>query len=50
MKSNQAEIAEIGEFKILNPIIKRKAQPEKVVPAKPPSYYKKFKIERKHDE
>ena len=50
MKSNQAEIAEIGEFKILNPIIKRKAQPEKVVPAKPPSYYKKFKIETKHDE
>ena len=50
MKSNQAEIAEIGEFKILNPIIQRKAQPEKVVPAKPPSYYKKFKIERKNDE
>ena len=50
MTSNQAEIAEIGDFKILNPIIKRKAQPEKVVPAKPPSYYKKFKIERKHDE
>jgi len=47
MEQNDAEIAEIGEYRILNPIVKRKAQPEKTVPAKEASWYRKFKIEKK---
>ena len=50
MEQNEAEYAEVGNINIAYPTITRKAQPEKVVPAKPPSYYKKFKIERKNDE
>ena len=50
MEQNEAEYAEVGNINIAYPTITRKAQPKKVVPAKPPSYYKKFKIERKHDE
>ena len=47
MDQNDAEIAEIGEYKILHPIVKREAQPEKVVPAKEASYYRRFKIQKK---
>ena len=49
MEENDAEIAEIGEYRILNPIVKRKAQPEKTVPAKEASWYRKFKIEKKEN-
>ena len=49
MEQNDAEIAEIGEYKILHPIVKRKAQPEKIVPAKEASYYRRFKIEKKEN-
>ena len=49
MEQNDAEMAEIGEYKILHPIVKRKAQPEKIVPAKEASYYRRFKIEKKEN-
>ena len=49
MDQNDAEMAEIGEYKILHPIVKRKAQPEKIVPAKEASYYRRFKIEKKEN-
>tara|TARA_R110000822_G_scaffold99464_3_gene224433 strand:+ start:761 stop:1684 length:924 start_codon:yes stop_codon:yes gene_type:complete len=40
-----AEYATIGEYKISFPIIKRKATPEKIVPAKPSTEHRRFSIE-----
>ena len=50
MQEHDAEVAEIGEYRILNKIVKRKAQPEKIVQAKPASWHRRFKIERKENE
>ena len=50
MQEHDAEVAEIGEYRILNKIVKRKAQPEKIVQAKPASWHRRFKIERKNNE
>lgn len=45
MSEHDAEYAEIGGFKINNPLVKRKATPEKVIPAKEATYHRRFKIE-----
>ena len=50
MEEHDAEVAEIGEYRILNKIVKRKAQPEKMQPAKPASWHRRFKIERIENE
>ena len=47
MEQNEAEHAEVGDINIAYPTITRKAQPEKIVPAKEATYYRKFKIEKK---
>ena len=47
MEQNEAEHAEVGDINISYPTITRKAQPEKIVPAKEATYYRKFKIEKK---
>ena len=47
MEQNEAEHAEVGDISIAYPTITRKAQPEKIVPAKEATYYRKFKIEKK---
>jgi hypothetical protein len=50
LEEHDAEVAEIGEYRILNKIVKRKAQPEKIMQAKPASWHRRFKIERKNNE
>ena len=40
-----AEYASIGNYRISHPIVKRKAQPEKIVPAKPSTQHRRFSIE-----
>ena len=49
MEQNEAEHAEVGDINISYPTITRKAQPEKIVPAKEATYYRKFKIEKKEN-
>ena len=49
MEQNEAEHAEVGDISIAYPTITRKAQPEKIVPAKEATYYRKFKIEKKEN-
>jgi hypothetical protein len=49
MEQNEAEHAEVGDINIAYPTITRKAQPEKIVPAKEATYYRKFKIEKKEN-
>tara|TARA_Y100000592_G_scaffold74416_1_gene116034 strand:+ start:1684 stop:2607 length:924 start_codon:yes stop_codon:yes gene_type:complete len=49
MEQNEAEYAEVGNINIAYPTITRKAQPEKIVPAKEATYYRKFKIEKKEN-
>tara|TARA_R100000664_G_C2758926_1_gene148197 strand:+ start:3861 stop:4787 length:927 start_codon:yes stop_codon:yes gene_type:complete len=45
MSEHDAEYAEIGGFKINNPLVKRKAVPERIVPAKDATYHRRFSIE-----
>jgi len=40
-----AEYATVGNYKISFPIVKRKAQPEKIIPAKPSTEHRRFSIE-----
>ena len=40
-----AEYATIGNYKISHPIVKRKAQPEKIIPAKPSTEHRRFTVE-----
>ena len=49
MEQHEAEHAEVGDINIAYPTITRKAQPEKIVPAKEATYYRKFKIEKKEN-
>lgn len=49
MEQNEAEHAEVGDINISYPTITRKAQPEKIMPAKQATYYRKFKIEKKEN-
>ena len=49
MEQNEAEHTEVGDINIAYPTITRKAQPEKIVPAKEATYYRKFKIEKKEN-
>ena len=49
MEQQEAEHAEVGDISIAYPTITRKAQPEKIVPAKEATYYRKFKIEKKEN-
>ncbi len=49
MEQHEAEYAEVGDINIAYPTITRKAQPEKIVPAKEATYYRKFKIEKKEN-
>jgi hypothetical protein len=49
MEQHEAEYAEVGDINISYPTITRKAQPEKIMPAKQATYYRKFKIEKKEN-
>ena len=50
LDEHDAEYARVGVYKINFPIVKRKAQPEKVIPAKPSTQHRRFSIEEINDE
>lgn len=50
LDEHDAEYASVGGYKINFPIVKRKAQPEKVIPAKPSTEHRRFSIEEMNNE
>lgn len=50
LDEHDAEYARVGGYKINFPIVKRKAQPEKVIPARPSTEHRRFSIEEINNE